>query len=78
LVDINTKLRTSTLTNHSIKDKQTFTFVSFDTINFSTTQQLLYDALKFATTHSKTTSEEINIIMNDRKSLLSNTNQPWV
>jgi len=65
---------------NGIRNKQSYTFISFDIINFypSITQEVLLDALKYATTHFVTTPEEIDTIMHARKSLLFNTDQPWV
>ena len=57
-----------------------YTFIAFDTENFypSISLELFNKALQFAKSLCKITDEEISIIMQVRKTLLLNENEPWV
>ena len=62
-----------------IKDKKTATFKSFDICDFypSITDQLLENALIFASNFTNITEEENCIIIYTRRSSLYNNNTPW-
>jgi len=64
----------------NIPNKQQHTFATFDIESFypSISEELLTNAIHFAKKHSKITSQDIEIIMHSRKSLLFNNSTAWV
>ena len=63
----------------SINNKQTCTFLVFDIVEFypSITQQLLEDALEFASAYTTITDTDKEIILHAKKTLLFHDNTPW-
>ena len=64
----------------NIKDKSRHTFISFDIINFypSISENLLDQALSWASDLATITKDEVLIIKHARKSLLFNDEKPWI
>ena len=64
----------------NIPEQKSCTFIVFDTENFhhSISFELFNKALQFAKSLCKITDKEISIIMQERKTLLFNNNEPWV
>lgn len=65
---------------NKIPDKPTSSFICFDIIDFypSITENLLNDALDFASQHANITSLDRRTIMHAKQTLLFNENEPWV
>ena len=63
----------------SLEEKQSLSFLTFDIVEFypSISEQLLHNALRFASQFESITADEIEIIMHSRKSLLFDKNEPW-
>ena len=63
-----------------IPNKQKQSFISFDVCDFypSITEQLLSEALNFASKFTKISTAEKQIILHTKKSVLFNDMQPWV
>jgi hypothetical protein len=64
----------------NIPNKSGHAFVSFDIVEFypSISEELLDKAILWAKTYVDITDEHVSIIKHVRKSLLFNTNYPWV
>ena len=88
---INTEIRSSIGVNQwrnsvsvinwfkAIPDKSNYKFIVFDIVNFypSITEEILRKSLCFAKQYTSISDENINVIMNARKSLLFDKDQPW-
>ncbi len=63
----------------NIQNKATYSFICFDVIDFypSITENLLQQALDFASEHVTITEEERNIITKSKQSLVFHNNSPW-
>ena len=63
----------------SIKEKEKYTFISFDVVNFypSISEKLLRRAIDFAKEYTNISARDIKIIMHARKSILFNKGSPW-
>ena len=63
----------------SINEKENCSFFLFDVVEFypSISQQLLEDALEFASQYTKITDEEKQIIIHAKKTLLFHDKSPW-
>ena len=64
----------------SIEQKEKHMFIVFDIVSFypSITEDLLRKALEFAQQYVQVKQSDADIIMNARKSLLFNEDQPWM
>ena len=64
----------------SINNKSECAFVIFDIVNFypSITKELLEQAIQFTKTITDISTEDTNIIMQARKTLLFHDDQPWI
>ena len=64
----------------NIKSKKTSSFVNFDFENFSPSISidLFTDAISYAKTITNINDDQLSIIMQSRKTLLFNNNEPWV
>ena len=62
-----------------IESKYNHTFISFDVVDFypSISQELLNRALDFASDYDNITTDERNIIIHAKNSILVHKNQPW-
>ena len=88
---INSDIRNLTLSNQwrnsddtiswfkSLQNKNRLTFLSFDVVDFypSISEQLLSDAITWASQHTNISDHDKDIIMHARKSLLFNNNRTW-
>ena len=63
----------------NVKNKQKCTFICFDVCNFypSISQDLLINALHFASQYDEITDDEINIIKHSKQSMLFNKGSTW-
>ena len=63
----------------NVRDKSRRTFIKFDVDNFypSITAELFNKAIDFAKQHTNITEDDLNIIMQARKTLLYHNGQPW-
>ena len=64
---------------NTLENKSTFSFIVFDVVDFypSISENLLSQALNYASQFIEISQQEINIIMHSRKSLLFNEGKPW-
>ena len=65
---------------NDLQNKKGLSFIQFDIVEFypSITEDILKQALEFAKGFVKITSQEIDIILKTKKSLLFTNGQPWV
>ena len=63
----------------NIKEKPKCTFIKFDVDNFypSITEELFNKGIRFARQHVNISDNELNIILQARKTLLHHNDQPW-
>ena len=63
----------------NIRSKRNATFVVFDIESFypSITSELFHKAIRFASEKCEITEDDMNIIMQSRKTLLFHENEPW-
>ena len=64
----------------SLDDKESLTFLQFDIVEFypNISEKLVKDALEFAKAHVDVTTEEANIIMKTKETLLFKDGKPWI
>ena len=64
---------------NTLENKSTFSFIVFDVVDFypSISENLLSQALNYASQFIEISQQQINIIMYSRKSLLFNEGKPW-
>ena len=64
----------------SIKNKDTFTFIKYDVVEFypNISKQLLLDSFKFAKKYVNISDADINTIINSCKTILIYKNEAWV
>ena len=85
MVRVNTKLNQWRSTAdviawfNTLENKSTFSFIVFDVVDFypSISENLLSQALNYASQFIEISQQQINIIMHSRKSLLFNEGKPW-
>ena len=64
---------------NNIQDKKRFTFINFDIVDFypSISEELLLKSINFAKKYTSISDDEIQVILQSRKSFLFDKNQPW-